>query len=188
MPSLEGNIVSVGKRYDCWKSPVEAFAQIEFCDSFWQVAVGFPYITSKEVHDFQYGAVTMSYAVIDGCLFFLFKFGAQNWMDAPYEPRFCGKKFDFYKFEQGMGAILNVIVVDNATGEVKAIRTLGLGNILSNHLHESCKALQSKEDFNIATYRKTVEAIYGRFPLSGDMLKTIRPEDIFIIADKTRES
>ena len=178
------DLISVGERYEQWKVQVDAFSQIHFRESYWELAIGFPSIRESEISDFHFGSATMTYTVINGCLFFLFKFGNQNWVDVPYEPRLHDKKFEFYSFEAGTGLPLNVIIVDNATGEVKAMRSMGLGTILSNHVHSACRTLQRQKHFNKREYQQRVAQIYNKYPTSAAMLKTVKPEDIFIIANE----
>lgn len=177
--------LAVGKCYDQWKTGMDGLFQLNYTENDWRLVVGFNKIRPDEVEDFRRGAASITFTVIDGCLFLLAKFGRQNWLDTPYEPRLSNETMNFRSFEGDLGAPLTVIAVDTSNGEVKSLRMIGLGHVLSNHLHESCAKLQKNTDFDLSRYRSKINKIYQRYPQSADMVKTANPADLFIVANLT---
>jgi len=104
----------------------------------WMLTIGFPDITEQEIEELQSGSVSFAFTVINNTIFLLFKFGRFEWMDTPYEPR-LNPESTYVSFPEGTGAALTLLIVDSANGELKGMRTLGMGNALSNNLHELCR-------------------------------------------------
>lgn len=126
----------------------------------------------------------MAITQINGALFFLFSFGNIPWCDAPYEPRVSSVSLDYPDIdESGQGAPLLVLISDSATGELKAMRMVGMGHILTNRLHAICRQLDSQRPLNQESYRWNIQKIYKKFPRSDMMLKTVDPIDVFVVMD-----
>lgn len=77
---------------------------------------------------------------------------------------------------------MTVFIVDSGTGELKAIRSLGLGHVVSTNLGKECNRLLSIQPFSLADYHSKVNRIYRKYALSEYMLPTAKPENMFIIA------
>ena len=111
MAEFEFDLVSVGKCYDQWKTGMDGLFQLNYTENDWRLVVGFNKIRPDEVEDFRRGAASITFTVIDGCLFLLAKFGKQNWVDTPYEPRLNDETMKFRSFEGNLGTPLTVIKV-----------------------------------------------------------------------------
>lgn len=172
-------VTRVGEKYPQWVYP-DVLVQIHYYNPHWELVIGYPDITLEEIRELHHGSLQMGVAYINHCLFLLFKFGKIPWMDAPYEPRLHSEKMGFPLFGSGTGAILQLNIVDSANGEVKAMRQMGLGNLLSNRLHTLCRELQ-EQPFKESSYHWMVDKTYKKYPTSEDMLKEVSPQDIFMI-------
>ena len=176
------DILSVGQCYPRYANGLDVFVQLHFRDSFWQLDIGMRDIRQEEIREIQYGDLSIAFAEINHCLFVVFKFGKMEWCDTPYEPRLHNKTFDFRSFEPGTGAPLMVCIADTATGEIRAMRQIGLGSVVSNELHSACRRLQEEErPFDEQSYRWMVQKTYSRYKSSDMMLKTIKPGHVWIL-------
>ena len=156
------------------------FFMMNYTDPIWTLFIGFPDITKDEVRELQFGDLQLAYAIINHCLFFIFKIGRIGWCDAPYEPRADGTEHVFPSVASGESAVLNVVVVDTCKGEVKAIRAIGLGNAFTNGLHSVCRDLQ-KEEFNRSSYNYMVMKTYKKYQTSEKMLREVKPGNTFCL-------
>ena len=174
--------LTVGRDYEKFRTNSTGI-RLEYDEAVWTLVVGFPDITPEEVYNFQNGAMSFAFTVIDDAIFFLAKFGAIPWTDAPFEPRLYPNEREYVsEFEQGTGAPLVVLITDSASGRLMAIRTVGLGNIISSNLANECKRLQRVQPFEAEAYSRKVLDIYERYPLSEEMLRTVKPINMFVIA------
>lgn len=115
--------------------------------------------TSTERNAFKNGVAQFKIAAVDGVMFFLARFGATNWMDAPY----CIAYSDFVlcRPPEGLGLTLTVVLVDASTGIVKALRTIGLSTTFSSAILDM--ATQQPTPIDRATYEKTLNQIFSRY-------------------------
>lgn len=174
----------VGQRYPNWATGGD-IVQADFGDGLWTLTIGFPGITPEEIQNIQLGHAQFAFADVEDCLFLLVKFGAFDWMDAPYEPRLYPEPQEYINFEHGDGAPLLVFSVDTNTGELKAMRILGLGNVLSNRLHAVCREKDARRPLDTEAYSKKVSQLYRRFPSSAQLLNKVKLSDVFMLIDQT---
>ena len=174
------DIIQVGEKYPQWVSPAEAFIQIHFRETYWELVIGYSHITKEETHEFQYGDAQMAYDVFNHHLFFLFKFGKLPWFDTPYDPRMERREYDFRDYEPGQGAPLHIYIVDSSIGEVKAIRIVEMSNAISNRLHSTCRAIQG-EPFNESSYHYMIEKTHTKYSIPEKMLRDVNPQNVFML-------
>lgn len=176
-----GTLFCVGQNYDHWKTN-QVHIQMNYSGS-WDLVVGFPNITKQEVRELQDGDFTIAYTIIDDVLFFLFKAGNMEWADAPFEPRLYESSMDYPEIEDNeVGAALTLYIVDTYSGRLMGLRTIGLGNGFSNKLHTFCREKDKVRLLTKEQFSKQVQGVYRKYPRSDDMLKCVKPENIFIIA------
>lgn len=176
----------VGRKYPEWATKGDII-QMNYQDGFWNFIIGFPGITLEEVKNVQLGHAQFAFADIDDCLFLLTKFGDFDWMDAPYEPRLYSEPQEYTSFAQGEGAPFFVFSVDTNTGELKAIRALGLGNVLSNRLHAVCREKDTRRPLDKEVYHAKISRLYQRYRSSAAFLSKAKPTDIFMLIGKTTD-
>ena len=178
------DVKQVGKKYDEFRTG-DTLVQAAYDDGYWSLTVGYPDINAVEIDNFRNGAFSFTYTVIDDALFLLVKFGAIPWMDAPFEPRKYSVDCKYEtEYAKGQGAAMTVFIVDSGTGELKAIRSIGLGHVVSTNLGKECNRLLTIQPFSLANYSRRVNRIYQKYTLSEYMLQTAKPENMFIIATK----
>lgn len=173
------DILSVGQCYEQFASNLDVMTRIHFRETFWQLDIGMRHITPAEVHEIQYGDLSIAFSEINYCLFILFKFGTLSWADAPYEPRLHKRKFDFYEFKPGSGIPLNICISDTSNGLLVAMRSMGLGTTFSNGLHMACRELQ-EQPFSESSFDWMIKKTYNRYKTSDAMLKTVQPGNVWI--------
>ena len=157
-------------------------AQIHYRAPFWELAVAYPGITEAEINELTTGNFRLAITTIDECLFFLFSVGRISWADAPYEPRISKEPMDYrINFPKGSGVPFVLLLADSNTGCLKGMREMGLGDIMSTRIHTICRNLERHRPLDKVKYHATVEQIYKRYPHSEDMLKTVKPGDVFAI-------
>lgn len=158
------DLKQVGGKYDEFRTG-DTLVRAAYDDGYWSLTVGFPDINSAEIDNFRNGAFSFTYTVIDDALFLLVKFGAIPWMDAPFEPRgyIVDRKYET-EYEKGQGAAMTVFIVDSKTGELKAIRSIGLGHVVSTNLGKECNRLLSIQPFSLAEYQARSIASIGSTP------------------------
>lgn len=144
--------------------------------------IGHPGITNEEVYEIQHGDVQMALSIINGeALFFLFATGKMPWADAPFEPNLAGPQERMEPFEDGTGVPVVIVAVDTNNGMVKAMRIISLTTKMSNRLVAFYNRRRS-EPFDRMRYHKLVNAIYNAYSSSEQMLSTVNPEMLIIIA------
>lgn len=179
-----GRSYHVGQDYDHWKTN-QTYIQMNY-NGTWGMVIGFPNITKQEVEEIQNGDFQIAHVMIDDVLFFLCKCGNMEWIDMPYEPRLYECPMEYPEFENGTdGAILTLYIVDTCSGKLVGLRLIGLGNVFSNNLHASCREMDRVRLRTPEQYSKQVEEIYRKYPKSADMLKWVKPENIFLLFSKS---
>lgn len=91
--------------------------------------------TEKEQHDFKSGAQQFHLAVANDIIFFLSRFGAGPWMDAPYY-RHRSRPYTLSTPQDGEGFAMHAMLVDAASGILIAQKLIGLPHALSLKLIE----------------------------------------------------
>lgn len=153
-------IYELGKKYDDLKGPEGIKA--DFTDTGMVLSIKYNKPTLKEVNNIKSGEFNFKTIIIDNIIFFLFKFGNEQWMDAPYTPHLSKHLSKLEQLEDGKGYSLSVILSDATTGEAQALRLLGLDTKTSKaikHLIET----QINEDFDINEYDKKLKRIYRTY-------------------------
>ena len=174
--------ISVGQRIPQYATG-DTMIRLNYTGITWVMVVGFPGITQEEVQEVRFGSFKAAAQDFNGILFFFAAFGQIPWCDASYEPRLNPEitEYPLYDMAGDDGAPLTVLAVDTLTGEIKAIRMIGLGSNISNIMSVVCnKALE--EPFDEQEYRSLVQKVYREYPTTAAMLKRVRPESLFVVA------
>lgn len=117
-------IYELGKKYDDLKG--QEGIKADFADTGMVLSIKYNKPTLKEVNNIKSGEFNFKTIIIDNVIFFLFKFGNEQWMDAPYTPHLSKHLSKLENLEDGKGYSLSVILSDATTGEAQALRLLGL--------------------------------------------------------------
>ena len=139
-------------------------ALFDMSDSGAELYVFFRKPTSDEVEQFKSGQrFEIRFTEIHGVIMLLFKIGTLNWMDAPYSPHLSKNLTEFVLPEGEQGLSLTLTLADAATGEVKAIRLIGLSNNFTKKFFGTVMD-QKLKDFNAKEYNIALNKIYSLYP------------------------
>lgn len=133
----------------------------------WKLVVGFPEMRKEENDAFIYGDLLAAFTVV---------------MDTPFEPRIDASlpSFDI-QLDDGDGLGLLVMSVDTKYGEVKGFRQVGLGHGLSMKVLSVMRELQQRPPITQEEHRRNIERAYRTYGLPEDMLRTVKPDEVFAI-------
>lgn len=129
-----------------------------------QINVFFDNPTAEEVLQFHSDEpLEVRFAILGGEIFMLFKFGDLPWMDAPYNPHLSRELTDDgIVFPETKGLALQVILADTRTGNVKAIRLVGLMTEFSNNLFSEIRN-RNKRPFSSGAYFAAVNSVFDKY-------------------------
>ena len=102
--------------------------------------------------------------ILENVLFFTFKIGNLEIMDAPYSPH-LEQEFNINTegIEAGdKGFSLNLILINSLNGEIKTLRLIGLSNKFSKELAKQIEELKRK-DFNTYEYDKNLNKLFSKY-------------------------
>ena len=125
-----------------------------------------------EVQAAKIGKLEMALYESGPVLFVLVKIkGIGGWMDAPFSVRIYDKKgitFDWSEpIDEGHGLALHIVLVDVATGIVRAQRLIGTSTAFARGLRAAIMR-QYEAPFSVAEYSAAIDGVYRRFS-SDDM-------------------
>lgn len=135
----------------------------DMSDSGAELYIFFRKPTSSEVEQFKSGQrFEIRFTEIHGVIMLLFKIGNLNWMDAPYSPHLSKNLTEFVLPNVEQGLSLTLTLVDAVTGEVKAIRLIGLSNNFTKKFFGTVMD-QKLKDFNAKEYNIALNKIYSLY-------------------------
>lgn len=103
-------------------------------------------------------------------IFFTFKIGNLDWIDAPYNPHLSKNLNSIPIPDDNQGLTLIIFLVDSNTGEIKNIRSLVLSENYTRKLFDLL--LEEKaEKFDEEEYERKINQIFSRY--SSDVLATM---------------
>lgn len=159
MEDLPGLFLSVGSPAP-FSMPQEG-CKFEFTENGAIIVCALNRPTPAEIQSFKPSSpFQIRYVRIDGVLFFLFKFGAMPWMDAPYDIR-LSQSVALPDLSPGEGYALTVVLVDQATSIVKELRLIGLGERFSRDLREELFS-DAGDPLFLPQYYAKVDSIFRR--------------------------
>lgn len=117
--------------------------------------------TYIEIEDITGGKIELGLYIKEEMIFALFKFGGQNWFDAPYTVH-LSPKYEFKKLEDHLGVPMHVFVIDANTGIIKGMRLIALPNKFTGYLY-SAVVNQKTLPFDKEKYFQKINQIYGNY-------------------------
>lgn len=102
--------------------------------------------------------------ILENVLFFTFKIGNLEIMDAPYSPHL---EQEFNINTEGLeagdkGFSLNLIFINSLNGEIKTLRLIGLSNKFSKELAKQIEELKRKE-FDKYDYDNNLNKLFSKY-------------------------
>lgn len=146
--------IEVGKLYIPGKTSYREAGEYNYRAGTHQLVLFYRDPLDEEVRDIQNGEATFAFAYEQpDILVFLYKFAGMGWSDAPYSIHFVPEAErtlpPVLTGEQRV--LLNIVLVDAATGIVRAIRMISLSTLMSRKLHEFI-AQQAAAQFDVEAY------------------------------------
>lgn len=174
-------LLEVGKKYDNWKIGIDG-TMVEFNNSTGlTLLVFYNTPTDYEMKQFKLNRkFEIKIKEINEVIFFVFKFGNMPYMDCAFNPNLLNEKVSFnYINDESMGLALNILIIDSFNGELRHIRTIGLGHKISNKFIEYCKK-QESATFDKNKFNDIVERIQATYT-SLELATLIEEENTFRI-------
>lgn len=99
--------------------------------------------TNIEIANITKGKVQYGYYKNGQVILMLFKFGSENWLDAPYSINLSTNLTELKEISEGSGYAVNIYLVDAATGILKGMRLISFTTKMSKMFREDL--LKQKE-------------------------------------------
>ena len=141
-------------------------------ESLLRVFVGVPTMTQEDLNRFRSGEIRFAAALIEECLFLLFRFGESEWLAAPFEPRACGSELP------RDNVTMSFVFVDSDSGVAQEIRSAMLGSDVADWVYRKCEAL-SAFPYDRAESLKRQSAVLRRHPTGEDLLQASDASPVF---------
>lgn len=148
---------------------VEGFIGHEECpkfdmdDSGATLYVFFQNPDQKEIEQFKAGTnFEIRITELQNIIFITTKIGSLNWMDAPYSTHLSPNLTTFHFPDANQGLGLTIMLIDACTGEIKAIRFVGLSQKFTSKLFGVMMEDKVKP-FNEIEYRNNITKVFAKY-------------------------
>lgn len=156
------NIFRVGEAIEEFRGRSEG-TLLDISDDGAVMFVFFNSPTAQEIEQFQgQKRFEIRLARIKNIMMFLAKIGNLEWMDFPYSPHLSKNLTELKQLEAGVGLALTVMLVDALTGEVKAIRLLGLSERFTKVVFRAINEEKMKA-WNQMEYNMNISDVYRKY-------------------------
>ena len=118
--------------------------------------------TQQEIQEIKQGKLQFGMFVKEGIIFILSKFGSMSWMDAPYHVALSKNLTALQDIDEGKGYGCHIVLADTATGEIKAMRLVGLSTQYSKKLKANIES-QKEQNFNELDYARKLNKIFNTY-------------------------
>jgi len=109
--------------------------------------------------------------VDEGVIFMLYKFGTMQWSDAPFTIHLVPEEERVIPGpKHGQHALLQVVLVDAATGIIKTLRAVTFSPEFTTALEGAIRE-QAKRPWDQAAHDMAIQRAYAKYPQSKDMAR-----------------
>lgn len=157
----------VGNKYEDFRG--QEMLKVDITDMGIILFISYNNPTKKEIDNISSGVFQFELAYIHGIIFFLFKFGSEEWIDLPYTPHLSKNLHSIEPVGYSGGYTLNIIFSNALTGEICSIGKVTLDYMLSRYLQELVETELEKK-FDVALYDNTLNQIYSKYT-TQDLLR-----------------
>lgn len=162
--------IEVGKVMPGFKPGLPERVQFDFGKSGGQLVLAYDSPTMAEINEARNGNMKLGLSNIGGILFVLAKFGNEEWMVTPYHYAFSQPYNLSVLLDRFIGYALTVIMFDNVTGIVKALRLVAMPyemSLLFNRIVGMQKEFVCG-GFKVdsATYDTNLASVFGTYSTS----------------------
>lgn len=167
--------LKVGELYNAGHTTWPECAQFSCSGGGWELVLFLATPSGSEIGAARTGRAEFALLVRGPVLFFLYRFGAPGsgipWSDAPTTIHLIAesdRKLPPAPTTPEQRAVLQLMLVDAATGILRALRQLSLSHEMTEALYGATIA-QAAQPWDQAGYERTVQAAYTEFPNSVEM-------------------
>ena len=123
----------------------------------------FHHPSSIEKEIVQSGPAQFALYIHESVIFFLHQFWEMLWNNAPYSWWLVpDEERQLPDFEDGLHALLKVVLVDTLTGRVAAMRALTFSADFTKRLHAEIRA-QSGKPWSLSEHEEIIRYVYARY-------------------------
>jgi hypothetical protein len=116
-----------------------------------------------EISSVQSGRAQFGLYIQDTCIFILHQFGETPWNDAAYSIHLVAPdRRQLPEIDPRLHALLKIILIDSATGVVKAIRALTFSAEFTFRLHKAI-AWQGEQPWDAAKHDEIIKSVYSNY-------------------------
>lgn len=152
----------VGKKYEQYRINKDDI-RFDITDSGAKLVVCFRGLKQEEIEQFKSGHnIEFRFLSLYDIIIICVKIGTLNWMDAPYSIHLSPNLTTLLPVKDGEGLSVQLILFDSETGELKALRLVGLSTKFTQALFKELKE-QNEKPFNKTEYYNNLCAIYNRY-------------------------
>lgn len=116
---------------------------------------------NEEIEDIRQGSIELRLSEIEGVILMLAKFGAWQWIDAPYNIHLSKNLAKIKPVKEGIGLSCMILLVDTATGKLKVMRLIGFETEFTRSLLAMIER-QKKIIYNEKAYNEKIDAIFSQ--------------------------
>ncbi len=164
------HLYEVGQLYNPKRTSWPECAQFNYRGGEYELVLFYNQPAADEVRDIRSALSQFALVVIDRMIFLLYKFGLGQWSDAPYSWWMVPPdQRTIPNHEPGSEEriLLQIILVDAATGIIKVLRAVSFSPAFSQALNQAVRDQATSEFDADAAIRQA----YQCYPDSRDMLK-----------------
>ena len=156
------NTLAVGNRYPEFINQPDG-GRFELTDSGAMLITTFYWPMKNEIEQFAVDKrFEIRFVQIHDVIMVTAKIGDFHWMDMPYTPHLSQHLTGLTVPKNDEGLTLQILLFDTATGELKKIRAIRLGNRFTKGLFKAVMDVKAKP-FDIEQYDETVDTIYTTY-------------------------
>lgn len=107
--------------------------------------------SQQEIEDIKNSEIQYKLLYFKNVIWMFFKFGNQNWVDAPYAVQLSKNLTNLQEVPDELGYGCTIYFVENSTGELLAMRYISFSTKFSRALKEAVEEQRTK-DFDVSSY------------------------------------
>lgn len=163
------------KKYETGKKYIELVSvadgvKIDFSDNKGRILLQYGRPDEREASNVSAGRFRIQERILGGVMFFAFKFGDLNWMDAPYTPHLSRNPLpEDIEDSCKSGMEIDIVLADRNNGRVVSIRRVTIDSGFSRKMLKDSESLL-QETFLAEKHDRTVDAMYANYS-SADMVR-----------------
>lgn len=132
--------------------------------------------TSQERHEVTKGRLDLALFTDGDLLALLIRFGSMPWSDALYSWHLVpADQQTLPETDQpGQGQLLQVVLVDAATGIIRGLRAISMPEAFARELHSAIRDQSGRPWVGQSAYDAQIAALYRRYPTSDALVRDAR--------------